>query len=98
MMRHRWFRSFSSAGAVKLSCWSRVKALVGNSAYRRYPRPAARMDVGKLAEEARYGGITVVRTNANVPPLEAAIPGHVFCSFMALVLSKERRRSAGQKA
>lgn len=103
------------------------KALVGNSAYRRYLKASGKnfqIDVGKLAEEARYDGITVVRTNAKVTPLQAvlryrdlleveslfraakatfntrpifhqsdaAIRGHVFCSFLALVLSKELRR------
>lgn len=100
------------------------KALVGNSAYRRYLKTSGKtfaIDLGKLAEEARYDGITVVRTNARVTPLQAvlryrdllevetlfraakasfdtrpifhssdaAIRGHVFCSFLALVLSKE---------
>src|SRR3954451_7500869 len=112
------------------------KALIGNSAYRRYlrrvappdgkggkskPGPAFEIDVGKLAEEARYDGIFVLRINARVTPLQAmlkcrellqvealfrktkcvlrtrpiyhssdaAIRGHVFCSFLALVLQKE---------
>src|SRR5919202_411131 len=112
------------------------KALIGNSAYRRYlrrvappdgkggkskPGPAFEIDVGKLAEEARYDGIFVLRTNARITPLQAmlkyrellavetlfrktkcvlrtrpiyhssdaAICGHVFCSFLALVLQKE---------
>jgi len=116
------------------------KALIGNSAYRRYLRrvrdadgpggPAFTIDAGKLAEEARYDGIFVLRTNARVTPLQAvlryrdllqvedlfrqakaalrtrpiyhssdaAIRGHVFCSFLALVLRKElqdRCRVAG---
>jgi Transposase DDE domain len=121
------------------------KALIGNSAYRRYlrrvalpdgkggkgkPGPAFEIDAGKLAEEARYDGIFVLRTNARVTPLQAmlkyrellavetlfrktkgilrtrpiyhssdaAIRGHVFCSFLALVLQKEldeRCRAAG---
>jgi len=112
------------------------KSLIGNSAYRRYlrrvvsadgkggkakPGPAFEIDAGKLAEEARYDGIFVLRTNARVTPLQAmlryrellavetlfrktkgilrtrpiyhssdaAIRGHVFCSFLALVLQKE---------
>ena len=112
------------------------KALIGNSAYRRYlrraaapdakggkskPGPAFEIDAGKLAEEARHDGIFVLRTNARVTPLQAmlgyrellavetlfrkakgvlrtrpiyhasdaAIRGHVFCSFLALVLQKE---------
>jgi hypothetical protein len=116
------------------------KALIGNSAYRRYLRrvrnedgpggPAFEIDAGKLAEEARYDGIFVLRTNARVTPLQAvlryrdllqvedlfrrakailrtrpiyhssdaAIRGHVFCSFLALMLQKEladRSRAAG---
>jgi transposase len=101
------------------------KALIGNSAYRRYLRKAPgrvfAIDAGKLAEEARFDGIFVLRTNAQVTPLQAvlryrdllqvedlfrrakavlamrpifhssdaAIRGHVFCSFLALVLHKE---------
>jgi transposase len=105
------------------------KALIGNSAYRRYLRrttdsksgPAFAIDSGKLAEEARYDGVFVLRTNARVAPLQAvlryrdlllvedlfrrakailrtrpiyhssdaAIRGHVFCSFLALMLQKE---------
>jgi hypothetical protein len=114
------------------------KALIGNSAYRRYLRKRAgttdktkgkdkdegdrvfEIDAGKLAEEARFDGIFVLRTNANVTPLQAvvryrdllqvenlflrtkaimrtrpifhssdsAIRGHVFCSFLALVMQK----------
>jgi len=108
------------------------KALIGNAAYRRYLRrptidpdantmPAFEIDPGKLAEEARYDGIFVLRTNARINALQAmlryrdllqvealfrvakatldtrpifhssdaAIRGHVFCSFLALVLAKE---------
>jgi len=121
------------------------KALIGNSAYRRYlrrvaapgaeggkgkPGPAFEIDAGKLADEARYDGIFVLRTNAHLTPLQAmlryrellavetlfrkakcvlrtrpiyhssdaAIRGHVFCSFLALVLQDEllrRCRAAG---
>ena len=112
------------------------KALIGNSASRRYlrrlaapgakggkdkPGPAFEINAGKLADEARYDGIFVLRTNARITPLQAmlryrellevetlfrktksvlhtrpiyhssdaAIRGHVFCSFLALVLQKE---------
>jgi hypothetical protein len=109
------------------------KALIGNAAYKRYLRrpaaadpaaeatPAFEIDPGKLAEEARYDGIFVLRTNARINALQAmlryrdllqvealfrvakatldtrpifhssdaAIRGHVFCSFLALVLAKE---------
>ena len=101
------------------------KALVGNSAYRRYLRktadkPAFAIDAGKLAEEARFDGVFVLRTNAKITPLQAvlryrdllqvenlflrtkavmrtrpifhssdaAIRGHVFCSFLALAMQK----------
>jgi hypothetical protein len=45
------------------------KALVGNSAYRRYLRktadgPAFAIDAGKLAEEARFDGIFVLRCSS----------------------------------
>jgi hypothetical protein len=111
------------------------KALIGNSAYRRYLRTtsdarAFEIDPGKLAEEARYDGLLVLRTNTRITPLQAvlryrdliqveqlfrtakalmrtrpiyhssdaAIRGHVFCSFLALILRKElheRCRRAG---
>lgn len=111
------------------------KALIGNSAYRRYLRTTSggrvfEIDPGKLADEARFDGIFVLRTNARISPLQAvlryrdllqvedlfrtakalmrtrpiyhssdaAIRGHVFCSFLALVLRKEldqRCRRAG---
>jgi hypothetical protein len=110
------------------------KALIGNAGYRRYLRrtgkKAFEIDIGKLAEEARYDGIFVLRTNTRITPLQAvlryrdlirveqlfrtakslmrtrpiyhssdaAIRGHVFCSFLALVLRKEldeRCRNAG---
>lgn len=116
------------------------KALIGNSAYRRYLRrardgaagPAFEIDPGKAAEEAKYDGIFVLRTNTRLHPLQAmlryrdllqveelfrktksvlrtrpiyhssdaAIRGHVFCSFLALVLQDEllrRCRAAGLK-
>jgi hypothetical protein len=102
------------------------KALIGNSAYRRYLRTttgsrAFEIDPGKLADEARFDGTFVLRSNARITPLQAvlryrdllqvedlfrtakalmrtrpiyhssdaAIRGHVFCSFLALVLRKE---------
>jgi hypothetical protein len=110
------------------------KALIGNSAYRRYLRATTKdafeIDPGKLADAARFDGIFVLRTNARVTPLQAvlryrdllqveelfrrakavmrtrpihhssdaAIRGHVFCSFLALVVQKEladRCREAG---
>src|SRR5215211_5176215 len=57
------------------------KALIGNSACRRYLRragtaedkagPAFGIDPGKLADEARYDGLFVLRTNARHTPLHA---------------------------
>ena len=52
------------------------KALIGNSAYRRYLRTTSdrrsfEIDAGKLVDEARYDGIFVVRTNARLTPLQA---------------------------
>ena len=107
---------------------SSISPLIGNSAYRRYLRktgeskntPIFEIDLGKLAEEARFDGIFVLRTNAKITPLQAvlryrdllkvenlflrtkavmrtrpifhssdaAIRGHVFCSFLALVMQK----------
>ena len=57
------------------------KALIGNSAYRRYLRktretahkPAFEIDAGKLAEEARFDGVFVLRTNARITPLQALL-------------------------
>src|SRR5271166_2512080 len=97
------------------------KALVGNSAYRRYLRkthetkdkPAFEIDAGKLAEEARLPNAkitplqavlryrdllkvenlflrtkAVMRTRPIFHSSDAAIRGHVFCSFLALVMQK----------
>jgi hypothetical protein len=57
------------------------KTLIGNSAYRRYlrNRRATReervfeIDAGELAEEACFDGIFVLRTNADVTPLQAVL-------------------------
>ena len=101
------------------------KSLVGNSAYRRYLKTPDQqnfvIDEARIAEEARYDGLYVLRTNTRLHPLSAmlryrdllvveqlfrtekalletrpiyhqsdeAIRGHVFCSFLALVLAKE---------
>ena len=104
------------------------KALIGNSAYRRFLKSGGkktekvfRIDPGKVADEARFDGIFVLRTNTKISPLQAvlryrdllqvealfrstksllrtrpifhssdaAIRGHIFCSFLALVLKKE---------
>ena len=101
------------------------KALVGNKGYRRYlsGRDSAhfRIDEAKIAEDARYDGKWVLRTNTDLDSAEVAlqykrlwmvehwfrscksllqtrpiyhrcdetIRGHVFCSFLALVLRQE---------
>src|SRR5512132_444173 len=101
------------------------KSLVGNKGYRRYlggggPDPF-RIDEAKVAEDARYDGKWVLRTNTDLDSSEVAlqykqlsmveqwfrscktllqtrpiyhrcdetIRGHVFCSFLALVLRQE---------
>jgi hypothetical protein len=101
------------------------KALVGNSAYRRYLKTPDEqhftIDEDRIADEARYDGLYILRTNTRLHPLnvmlryrdllvveqvyrthkalletrpiyhqtDAAIRGHVFCGFLALVLRKE---------
>jgi len=101
------------------------KALVGNTGYRRYLKTVGddrfAIDPDKVAEEAKFDGVFVLRTNTDLNPLEAmlcykqlwtveqtfrtakhllvtrpifhkldeTIRGHVFCSFLALVLKKE---------
>ncbi len=101
------------------------KALVGNAGYRRYLKtpdgPHFEIDERRIADDARFDGIFVLRTNTSLGPLaamlryrellaveqlfrtaksllatrpiyhkcDAAIRGHVFCSFLALVLRKE---------
>jgi hypothetical protein len=101
------------------------KSLVGNQGYRRYLKVEGgghfAVDEAKLAEEARYDGTWVVRTNTALPTAEVAlrfkalwqveqwfrgckglletrpiyhqrdatIRGHVFCSFLALLVRHE---------
>jgi hypothetical protein len=112
------------------------KALVGNSAYRRFLKTTDtdrfEIDPDRVEADARFDGIYVLRTNTGLPPLQAmlryrellglealfrgaksllrtrpiyhqsdaAIRGHVFCSFLALVLRKalqDRCATAGFK-
>ena len=111
------------------------KSLVGNKGYRRYLRSEGKdftIDAEKVAEEARYDGKWVLRTNTDLSAEEVAlkykqlwtveemirsvksiletrpiyhqndetIRGHVFCSFLALILRKEledRLQRAGWK-
>jgi hypothetical protein len=53
------------------------KALVGNSAYRRYLKtPDAKhftIDEVRVAEDARYDGLYVLRTNTKLDPLHAML-------------------------
>jgi hypothetical protein len=101
------------------------KSLVGNKGYRRYlsgsDSARFRIDEAKIAEDARYDGKWVLRTNTELNSAEVAlqykqlwmvehwfrscksllqtrpiyhkcdetIRGHVFCSFLALVLRQE---------
>jgi hypothetical protein len=101
------------------------KSLIGNKGYRRYlsgaESPGFRIDEAKIAEDARYDGKWVLRTNTESDAAEVAlqykqlwmvehwfrscksllqtrpifhrcdetIRGHVFCSFLALVLRQE---------
>jgi hypothetical protein len=109
------------------------KALVGNKGYRRYlsGSDSARfqIDEAKIAEEARYDGKWVLRTNTDLDSAEVAlqykqlwmvehwfrscksllrtrpifhrcdetIRGHVFCSFLALVLRQELQARLEEK-
>jgi Transposase DDE domain len=102
-----------------------AKSLVGNKGYRRYlsgsDSPGFQIDEAKIAEDARYDGKWVLRTNADLDSAEVAlqskrlwmvekwfrscksllqtrpiyhrcdetIRGHVFCSFLALVMRQE---------
>ena len=100
------------------------KSLVGNKGYRRYLKTRGEsfvIDEKKVADDARYDGKWVLRTNTDLPAAEVAlkykqlwmvetlfrtiksvlatrpiyhkrdetIRGHVFCSFLALILMKE---------
>jgi transposase len=101
------------------------KSLVGNKGYRRYLAGGGsdhfQVDEAKIAEDARYDGKWVLRTNTELDSAEVAlqykrlwtvehwfrscksllqtrpifhkcdetIRGHVFCSFLALVLRQE---------
>ena len=113
------------------------KQLIGNAGYRRFlATPQAghfEIDSARVAEDARFDGIYVLRTNSTLPFLsvalayrqlwrveaifrtaksiletrpiyhqtDAAIAGHLFCSFLALLLRKdldERLSAAGVTA
>ena len=104
------------------------KSLIGNKGYRRYVKVEGDrhfvVDEAKLAEEAKYDGTWVLRTNTDLSAAEVAlqykklwqvehwfrackslletrpiyhrcdetIRGHVFCSFLALLLRDELQR------
>jgi Transposase DDE domain len=111
------------------------KTLVGNAGYRRFLKTVGdghfAVDRDKAADDARFDGVFVLRTNTDLNPLTAmlrykqlwsveqtfrtakhllatrpifhkldeTIRGHVFCSFLALVLKAEleaRIASLGQ--
>jgi hypothetical protein len=101
------------------------KSLVGNDGYRRYLATPTQghfeIDEARIAEDAHFDGLHVLRTNSRMNTLsvamayrelwlveaifktaksvvetrpvfhqnDAAITGHLFCSFLALVLRKE---------
>jgi hypothetical protein len=101
------------------------KGLVGNAGYKRFLKTPKgghfEIDPARVAEDARFDGLYVLRTNSRLPTLtvalayrqlwrveqifrtaksiletrpiyhqlNAAIVGHLFCSFLALVLRKE---------
>jgi Transposase DDE domain len=109
------------------------KALVGNKGYRRYLSATGpehfRIDEAKIAEDTRYDGKWVLRTNTELDSAEVAlqykqlwmverwfrscksllqtrpifhrcdetIRGHVFCSFLALVLRQELQARLEQR-
>jgi hypothetical protein len=111
--------------ALREQLRSGAKSLVGNKGYRRYlgggDSPGFEVDEAKVAEDARYDGKWVLRTNTESDSAEVAlqykglwrveqwfrscksllqtrpiyhkcdetIRGHVFCSFLALVLRQE---------
>jgi transposase len=111
--------------ALREQLHSGDKSLVGNKGYRRYlsgsSSPHFQIDEAKIAEDARYDGKWVLRTNTDLDSAEVAlqykrlwmvehwfrscksllqtrpiyhrcdetIRGHVFCSFLALVLRQE---------
>jgi transposase len=108
------------------------KSLVGNKGYRRYLGGGGpdhfRIDEAKVAEDARYDGKWVLRTNTELDSANVAlqykqlwtvehwfrscksllqtrpiyhkcdetIRGHVFCSFLALVLRQELQARLGE--
>src|SRR5262249_57688728 len=112
-------------GSWREWCGGGEKALVGDSANRRYLKTPDEkhfeIDERRVAEDARYDGLYVLRTNMRLDALavmlryrellkvedifrttksildtrpiyhqtDEAIRGHVFCTFLALVLRKQ---------
>jgi len=86
------------------------KSLIGNKGYRRFIAGRGRrfvIDEQKVMQEARYDGKWVLTTNTNLSAkavalkyfhkCDATIRGHVFCSFLALLLRKELENRLEQK-
>jgi transposase len=108
------------------------KALVGNKGYRRYLASQGAgfaIDDARVADDARYDGLWVLRTNTNLLPRYVAlaykqlwtveavfrtmksvldtrpiyhrrddtIRGHVFCSFLALLIRYELQQRLDEK-
>ena len=109
------------------------KSLVGNKGYRRYLKLEGAghfaVDEDRLAAEARFDGLWVLRTNTDYPPAtvalqykglwrvealirttksiletrpiyhkcDATLRGHVFCSFLALLLKTELERRLAEQ-
>ena len=119
--------------ALREQLRSGAKSLVGNRGYRRYLSTTGpdsfQIDEAKIAEDARYDGKWVLRTNTELDAaevalqykrlwmveqwfrsckslihtrpiyhrLDATIRGHVFCSFLALVLRQELQARLEQR-
>lgn len=112
---------------VSVKVYNPPKNMIGNKGYRKYlkvTRGGINVDQDKIAQEARFDGKWVLKTNADLPAEKVAlkykelwqvehvfrdlksiletrpiyhkcdetIRGHVFCSFLALVLRKELDR------
>src|SRR5215212_8954447 len=116
-----FIKEVKTEGQRYIVCRNEAEAEKDAADLRATSKKAFEIDPGKLAEEARYDGLFVLRTNARITPLQAvlryrdliqveqlfrtakalmrtrpishssdsAIRGHVFCSFLALILRKE---------
>jgi hypothetical protein len=115
----------ATLASLRLKLQAGDKELVGNAGYRRFlatPREGHfKIDAARSADDARFDGLHVLRTNSGLNMLsvalayrelwrveaifrtaksiletrpifhqsDAAIAGHLFCSFLALLLRKE---------